>query len=77
MCGVSTAKINNEEIELFIGYYGGHIRHNGIDFKKDAWYASRDELELSKEEGIKNLSKFTKDELIDMIIQFVDNAEEA
>jgi len=78
MCGMSEARINGEDIDLEIGYPGGFIKYAGFnkDYNEDCIYANIDYKIMDKEIGRKNLSKFTKDELIDMIIQFIDNAEE-
>ena len=67
MCAISHAEINKKKVFLYIGYVEGEIRIDGVKYKVGA----------NLDKVAEPLSQFTKEELIDLIIELVKNAEEA
>ncbi len=73
MCGKSKIFIKEEKVKLFIGYIEsyievGDVRYDGASYK---------EPQPDTEPMIEKLNTFTKEELIESIVQLVDNGEEA
>ena len=69
MCGRARFKFDGHEVFVYIGDYGPWLR---VD---DMLYAREGSSEF-RERFIKHLEGFTKAELIEMIVGFVDNGEE-
>lgn len=79
MCGTSKSKIKNEQIGLFIGYYGGSIdfTENEFEYADKNFHYKTDKTCQDREKSVKYMQKYTKTDLINMIADFVENADEA
>jgi len=72
MCG--KAKSLQLESKIKLGYFGGYLqikdlKYSTVDY--DDYLGS-----ISRESMYKELSKYSKDTIINMILDFVDTAEE-
>jgi hypothetical protein len=67
MCG--SADVKKFDAYLYLGYYGGYCELKGVRY-------DRDEPE-TKEAFMKKLQELTLTDLQELIIGFVDNAQEA
>lgn len=68
MCGSSYASIKGKNVLIFLGYHGGNFDIIGTDGSA---------VDLSTpEKFMSEMNKFTKQDLINIISQFIDNAEE-
>ena len=74
MCGYSSAKIRDEKVHLGIGYYGGNLEIGNDSYKVDPGKASTMTKERTKMK--EKLESYSKAELAEMILEFVDNADE-
>ena len=73
MCGFGDTKLNNEEVEIYLGYYGASFKF--ID--KSYCIEGKNKTDVSKEEMIKYIkSKCTYDEFINCILEIIDNGSE-
>lgn len=66
MCGVSEFYLKNKKVFLNIGYRGGSLKYGNATCSHNG----------DKSEMIKELSKLSKKDLINMILEFVNNGEE-
>lgn len=81
MCGISSFKIGKETADVYLGYYGGSLSFDDIDYEAeadDSRYTQDDKYkkEVEADKMRERLSSFTKEELIDAFIDMVDNGQE-
>lgn len=74
MCGGGNAKVKNNIVDVYLGAYGASLKLNKEE------YCPQDSKgtpsELSREEMALKLSKLTKKDLIEIILQVIDNGSE-
>jgi len=74
MCGNSDFSIKNKDVSLYLGYYGSSLEVDKIKYDQEE---KRDEGTNSREEMKDCLFKnFTKKDLVEIMLKFVDNGEE-
>ena len=71
MCAGSESKVLNEEVSLYMGYYGGNISVGDKHYN-----VKEDEGNVDAGEMIKILSSYSSDKLAELIIDLVNNSEE-
>ena len=70
MCAFSRTEIKEIPAEMSLGYFGGRIYFDGK-------YYNDDDGQMEREDMARRLGeKLTKDELIELVLRFVDNGEE-
>ena len=68
MCGMSDAKIDGMDLDIFLGFSGGRL-----DIGEDMYGGNNDkDMEMLAD----RLSEFSREELVSIIVQFVKNSEE-
>ena len=72
MCGISEIRIDSKAISMFFGYTKSYININEVCFGR-----VEDDLSGTKEQIIGELSKFSKEQLIDIIVELAENGDEA
>ncbi len=72
MCGTSEAKLNGQDINLFIGDRGGNMDVGGHEYVHHRGFAptGRDKVRVF-------LLRHRKADIVDMVLELVENAEEA
>lgn len=76
MCGMSTGKLQELDVDVSLGFYGGFLSIDTPDSK--ITYERRiQEPAQSPDEALNYLSQFSSQELAALIIQLIDNADEA
>lgn len=68
MCAGSNTIIKNEEVNVYMGYYGGRLSIGNINYK--------DNNVKERPVMAAKLKSFKKDDLIEMILNLIDNADE-
>lgn len=82
MCGKSKAIIDNCKIKIRLGGVGGSISINETGNKKDTkfygegYYRYSGDIDISRDDMRKELLKFGADNLVEMLLSFVDNGAE-
>ena len=81
MCAGSEAKIGGVDVIVYMGYYGGSITLGDTQGKyryndKGRVKVWEDENLVSREEMATRLLKFKKREIVEMILELIDNANE-
>ncbi len=71
MCGYSKATINETSVSMHIGYLGGVLKIN-----KEVIYDTHYDEGVTRKEAMKQFRQFKKEELINILLDFIDNAEE-
>lgn len=78
MCATTEAKLGDKEVYLYMGHHGGELEIGNVSYAHEKNKHKYSEEENTDPTLIKDiLSQNTKKDIIDMIIQFVDNAAEA
>lgn len=83
MCGMSTGKIHDGEVKIVFGYYGGFLTietpEGRIEYENANHTDNHDLVIEPMEPGkaLNYLSQFSSQELAALIIQLIDNADEA
>lgn len=70
MCGTSEAKLGKFNVDIDLGYDGGRLQVG------ETFYENIEGFKDSPDEMIKLLEGFKKEELIQLLIDFIDNADE-
>lgn len=70
MCGYAKAKIKDKEVNLDLGYGGGLFC-----IADDFCYSDKDD-QKDREQMTRLLCKYKKIEIVSMLLDLVDNAEE-
>ncbi len=70
MCAGGRATIRDKECGIYMGYYGGSLRVGKVTYKQGKTTPEE------KEKFVKYLKRFTKDELINMMLDLVENSDE-
>jgi hypothetical protein len=68
MCGYSTGKLGNDKVYIALGYYGGSLEVGDVGIENGE--------SKNREEMRAILKKRKKDDLIDLLFELVENAEE-
>jgi hypothetical protein len=80
MCGRSDFKVNGKVIGVFLGYRGGNITIDKVRYDLEDLDIEEKEDKIETEEVLNNLKnklkEFSKENLIDFILEMVKNAEE-
>lgn len=71
MCAGSESKLGNEDVDIYMGYYGGSITVGDLHYS-----VNTKETECTKEEMIAALGKYSKEELAACIVDLIDNSNE-
>lgn len=71
MCANSEARLKDKEVALYMGYYGGEIYIDNLNYKHNEGSGG-----CKREEIIAELCKYDKEDIVKMIVDLVDNAEE-
>lgn len=69
MCGYATGRLGFKKASIYLGYHGGELNVDGLIYKST--YGSKEEAAMYE-----HLLGYTKEALIEMIISFVENADE-
>jgi hypothetical protein len=72
MCGTTSGKIRGRDVYLEVGYSGGLLEIGDMQYLS----AGRPEIGVSRECVETILSEYSKEELIDLLLDFCDNAVE-
>lgn len=76
MCGCSDIIVGDVKVWLFIGDYPGCIGANGIKYKTHNVDGSVSELVKNRGAVKKELSKLSKDDLVEAFVLLAENGEE-
>ncbi|MCK5608502.1 hypothetical protein KAR91_41860 [Candidatus Pacearchaeota archaeon] len=69
MCGYADVETKKGEVSLYLGYYGGSVTIGDVKYEQGG-------SEESKAKMKEALKTYTKNQLIDLIVGFADEAEE-
>ena len=67
MCAGASLTIRGDEVSVYMGYHGGRLEIGDVEYKSG---------KSDREEIFKKLSSYKKDEIISMILDIVDEADE-
>ena len=82
MCGISSGKLGGNEVDFYIGYFGGSIKIGNRPYYLSSTHhdrlmsRERKYTILSREEIIKIFNGYSVKELSELIVDLVENGEE-
>lgn len=76
MCGRSSSKLRDKDVEIYLGAYGGSLQVGDVYFESKNDYEEGTRVWLGKQDMLVLLKQHTPDELARMIVGIVRNAKE-
>lgn len=77
MCAYSEAKTKNKnKWEIYLGYHGAYITLNDICLYRDVEGSNYIDNNNTRKEFIEKMNDFNKNEIIEVIADFIENSYE-